>query len=442
MIKLSVCIPTYQNPELIMDLINNELEQYYDLGIYLYIFDSSVDDRTKTIVENYQKKFDNLFYFRFPSTLHSNKKVYQIFQMAKDNIIPCEYLWIRADNLLCQQDFLRLLLNYLEYDIIVTAPNIINKQGIREVSDYQVFFEEYAWLVCLYGAVILNVERMIKTADWKALSSKYLCQQYINFSHLCFYFEQIIKLNDCKIVVLDLPNQMYYGNPKKKTGSWYKDFFDIWLKRWPDTINCLPDYYQNKEKAIRNFGINEQYFGLYSMHSLKQLVSYHILTTEILEKYHERICLYSGVDEECFRKALSSSSVQDNQEIMPDEYKALLEFISKFSNIVIYGCGKRALRYAQFLQYKNITFDKFIVTDKNKSPSFYCGHDVIGRDECDFRNKMGIILALKPEYQLEVFPFFQEKKLIGNLFAWSGESLLYNFSFSDMLKKHIITGKI
>lgn len=442
MTKLSVCIPTYQRPELVKDVIDNELKLYCELGFALYIFDSSIDDKTQNLVEEYQKNFSNLFYFRCPSSLHSNAKVYQIFQMAKEDIIQAEYLWIRSDTMLCHEMFLKALVNYLDYDLIVTAAQGMQKNGIRTVCDYQAFFEEYAWQLCLFGAVILNISRMIKAADWNYLSSKYLLPQHINFSHVCFYFEQILELKDCRILVFDLPESLYHGNPKKTFSTWYSDFFDLWLKRWPDTINALPDYYKNKTYAIRQNGRVGKENGIFNVWYFRQLVKDNIFTHAVFEQYRDRIRQYSGINEEYFMDVLKNVSTDDETVYQTDEYNALLSFARRYSTLVVYGCGKRALRYVRYLQYRKINFDKFIITDKKNVSNFYLGHEVVARDAYEFSDDTGIILALKAEYQLEVFPFFQEKNRANNLFMWPKKLVAYYFSFLDSLKNNEITGKI
>ena len=72
----------------------------------------------------------------------------------------------------------------------------------------------------------------------------------------------------------------------------------------------------------------------------------------------------------------------------------------------------------------------------------YLGHEVVARDTYEFSDDVGIILALKPEYQLEVFSFFQEKNRVENLFAWPEKFAAYYFLFLDSLENNEVTGKI
>lgn len=440
MVKIGVCIPTYQKPELVADVLCNELALYHNLGFALYVFDSSIDDNTKNIVEQYQEKFDDLFYFRFPDSMHSNEKVYRIFQMASDHIISCEYIWIRSDAMLCHKNFLRELVNYLDYDIIVTASQGIVKKGIRAVQNYQVFFEEYAWQLCLFGAVILNVNRMIRNADWLYLSSKYLVEQHINFSHVCFYFEQILKVKNCRILTIDLPEALYHGNKKKIFSTWYSDFFDLWLVRWPDTINCLPSYYKNKIKAIRLNGVCGKYNGIYNFLYLRHLAKDNIFTIEVFRKYRDRLRKYSGIDENYFKAIVGLVPLPDDEEYLTEEYNKLSEFVCKFPSIVIYGCGRRASRYVRYFIHKNIDFEKFIVTERERNVHSFMGHEVVSRDDYEFTGRTGVVLALHPEYQIEVMPFFKKHHMMDNLFVWPIQEYTYYFSFLEALKKHWITG--
>lgn len=442
MAKIGIFIPTYQQSKLVKDVLDNELELYCELEFNLYILDSSIDDKTKELIFLYKKKFSNLFYLRFPSNIHPNMRVYHAFQMAKEGLVDCEYLWIRSDAMLCQEFFLRSLVSYLKYDLIVTTPQTENKKGICIVRDVQRFFVEYACQLCLFGGVILNVARMIATADWAYLSRKYLVRQHMNFSHVCFYFEQILKVKNCKILVFDLPERLYYNNPKKKMSSWKKDVFSIWMDYWPKSINNLPAYYKDKLQAIRRLGLCGKDDGIYRFTFLEQLVKEEVLTLKVFDKYRERICRYSGVGENRFKAALHLIPMRDADLYRTEEYKQLLAFVRQFPSLVIYGCGKWALRYVRYFQEQGVIFDKFIVTDDRNIPSVYLEHDVIIRDAYEFKETTGIVLAMRPEYQMDVWPFFCERNMENNVFTWPRNLAAYYVSFVEALKNHKITGMI
>lgn len=407
--KLAICIPTYQNGEYIEDRITEEMKFYIENNISLYIVDSSEDDRTKEVVEKYKADYSNLYYIRFPSDMHSNAKVYQIYQKAGKEI-PCDYIWVRSDALWCHERLLKVIMTYLEedYDFLLTTPaGAVFEKGIYETHDIQGFFEERAWQTCLYGAMIVNVNSILVGADWSYLENRYLVPDRINFSHVCMYFERLKQLKNPHLLVMDLPQFLYCGR-KKIFSTWHKEIFDLWLKRWPNAILSLPDSYENKLVAIRNFGINENYYKPAFLRTIKKQG---IFTREAFKKYEKEIEAYSGVGSEVFLQVLNEkvTSIEKN-DYRSNEYKALKEFVEACERIVIYGCGKRATRYAEYLIAIDEDFDAFVVsTDQEAKSKNHClSHKVVAADTYDFSDDVGIVLGLNSQYQTEVITRLME----------------------------------
>ena len=72
--KLAICVPTYNNPTFIRDILEGEFSLYSELDYCLYIADSSEDNDTEKIVSCFQKKSSNLFYERFPADMRISRK--------------------------------------------------------------------------------------------------------------------------------------------------------------------------------------------------------------------------------------------------------------------------------------------------------------------------------------------------------------------------------
>ncbi len=61
-VKLCICIPTCNRSECMTRVLNTELEMLKKLDIHIWIYDSSTDNDTKSLVLRYQKKgYANLF---------------------------------------------------------------------------------------------------------------------------------------------------------------------------------------------------------------------------------------------------------------------------------------------------------------------------------------------------------------------------------------------
>lgn len=443
--KLLVCIPTFNNPEFVKEILELEFQWYWNLDISLCIADSSNNDDTQIIVETYKEENDNLCYIRFPTDIQSNDKVYRIYQMVNKEF-DCDYLWIRSDALRADELLLKSLPYYmsLEYDMIVTNYAGNWRRGIWETSDLQLFFKKYAWTCCLYGDVILRSATMLDNADWSYYTNKYLKKERMNFSHVCMYFEQLlnneIERGKASILIMDIASNLYWGTPKKTKSAWHSDIFQIWLEYWPNAIEALPDYYTEKESAIQEWGKNEIY---YSERYLAELEIERILSWEVYVKYKPRIKKYSGVPVERFEKA-AKGYWRDNLPQWPtnsEEYIKLDSFCKKYKRIALYGCGRKARRYFEYLSARGVTIVCFLVSDKKKEKNegVFIGHDVINISEFVFEEDIGIVLSLSKEYQEEVYPIIIENHLEKNTFAfpfldyegWGGENVL------SELKRHV-----
>lgn len=416
--SLAVCIPTYCNHEYIELLIDHEIDHYCELGFSLYIFDSSPDDDTFIVVDNYKKEYKNLFYYKFSPDIHSNEKVYNVFQMAGEEI-ECDYLWVRSDALLCDKVLLYAIKDYLkkEYDYIYTIIQGKEYKRIFEINDRQSFFEDYAWRVCLYGAAILNVKTVLSGIDWDYMTNRYLDDEKINFSHVCLYFEQMSR-KSFNALVIDVPEYLYYENGRKKQSSWRNDSLELWLKRWPAAINSLPDIYKNKIRAIRAFGSDGDFFKPYN---LKILRDEGVLDLDACKKYKRYIESYSGVSLQSFTEAVQSE--RNDETKYSFEYKEfcdLSDFCTNYSRLVIYGCGKVSGKYADYMMTRGILFDAFIVSDdKIESQKMqYKDHLVVGLSQFDFTDDTGVILGLNRKNQLEIKDLLKKKVSLENVFSY------------------------
>lgn len=414
--ELAICIPTYNNAEYIKDILVEELPYYERNNMRLYIMDSSENDETHEIVQEYKENFGNLYYYRFPSDLHSNKKVYMTFQMAGKEI-PCDYMWIRSDATRANRKLLDALPIYMDkgYDFIETNYyGEIVFSGIWEVVDIQSYFEEYAWKTGTYGDMIVRTGTVILGTNWEYLEGKYFEGGKIGFSNIAFYFERIAELDAPRILVMDLSWDLYFPTPKKKYSMWYYDALKIILVDWPETIYAFPDIYKNKLYAIRT--LNRE-TGYWNKKSLQTMAEKKILTPQIYEELLDNIIQYSMVNPICFYQAAHGLPIDDISDGIYDNIlnTRLKEFSKRYTRIVIYGAGKIADRYVDNLNRLGISFEGFVVTSSEDERLWEKHqHPVMTADDFDF-NDCGIILGLGKKNQREVYSLLERKNLLGRV---------------------------
>lgn len=420
--KLAICIPTYQRPDFIDELLSNEISVYQKLAIDVYIIDSSNDDETREVVAQYKKNFTNIFYYKFPAYMHSNAKVYRIFQMTSE-IIKCDYVWVRSDAYRCYLPIMSAIIKWLELelDIYVLHRRPRYKEDFSFIiKDPQELFEQCANTMSLYGATILNVNKMIVPADWNYLSERYLTDDRINFSHVAFYFEMALKTNGFKALVINVPGSMFYPTAKKRIvkSFWYKDSIKMWLHNWPNLIESLPECYASKEYVIK-----DATYEMFLPSTLKHMADIGILTDDIYSAYREDIKKYTDIPDGYFADAAGKKEfdiLDRNVFYELRECRELLLFVKNFDNIYIYGCGIKGKRYAEYLKAFDVEFEAFVISDNDKASLIgeFLGHKVVGIDGLQLEDDAGIVLGLDAVNQAEVYPVLEKMNLLDNTFSY------------------------
>ena len=420
-----ICIPTYNRPEVIEELLIRYQKTYDRLGYDIAIYDSSDNNATENIVRNYQYKY-NLSYFRIDTDVHSNAKVYYIYKWfeEQDNY---EYIWLQSDSIRWINDALEKITNIVDlgnYDLII--PNYRDVEGIgdREYNDINGFFEDCAWHMTLYGATIVK-KTVIKNTNWKTLERKYMRADRINFSHVGLYFEQISRMPLFQAFHISLPKYSLISSLHKKEPGWRKETFFIHFKVFPNVINDLPEIYHNKEAVIKKEAINS---GELTIEGIKKLRSISVLDFKSFVTYNIDFRKYSNVGIpsiflwSVLPKWLAKRRLSQNKANMRLS-KDLRSFCSKYKNIYIYGCGAKADRYATMLEDMNIQYNCFLISkgqeDKmNLSASLFHGKTVTEiTDEHINAPDNGIVLALNPINTKQVLDSLKNKNIESGLYS-------------------------
>ena len=102
--KIVICIPTFNRPLVIKELIVKYGEYFEKLGYDLNIYDSSDNDETQQICYNLGLIY-KFKYIHMSKTIHSNTKVYRIYQ-DKDLLENYNYIWIWSDSIRWSENIL------------------------------------------------------------------------------------------------------------------------------------------------------------------------------------------------------------------------------------------------------------------------------------------------------------------------------------------------
>lgn len=406
--KMAICIPTYNRAAIIEETLVRSVEKYKKKDWDLFIYDSSTDNSTRNIVENYKKEFSGLFYKYIDSSVHSNLKVFKILQDFSYTK-KYEYVWICTDTFTWSEELLDAIQDNLNsyYDLLVVNYRDVEKIGTREFVDYNDLFVNCAWHITYYGAVIYRIETMLQEIPWEYLKATYCISERINFSHVAFCFEKICTMNHFRAKHLSFdPGCLRISPMKRNTIGWKDDAFYIFCICWPSVIMALPDCYQDKKLAIRKHGINS---GMFLERTLMQFREEGLYTYKVYKKYEKIWQDLTSVS----NKKLKMISLIPPKWVGILQFKhfynwvkvkkRIAKFTRKYSKIYLYGCGAKAANFAQCLEENNIEFEGFIVTSARDEKKTFMNKRVL-QFEADilFDSQVGLILALNKNNAEEV----------------------------------------
>lgn len=412
--KLAICIPTYERSDVVNELIQDYIALYKSKGFDLYIYDSSPNDKTELVVRKWTEKYDNLYYVKMPTELHSNMKVYKIFQLyglekkykyiwvCSDSIRWTDYVWNQLDDLM-EKNYDMILVNYRDQELL----------GSKEYTDKLLFFRDCAWHLTLYGATLINVDRMLKDVDWTRLEKIYNISDRVNHSHVGFYFEKIIAINDFKAYHWSIPNKCLIASGLKAYSGWRKDTFYVWCHCFPSMIDALPSFYDNEKANV--ILKNGKYSDILNIRNLITMRNEDLYTIfDFFDYFFEWKRLTDVSIKTLFKIAINK--YQDG--VIDNQLYEMHKFCKNHSSIYIYGAGKFARRYSLYLREMGIAINGFAVTKLDNDTSIIDGYPIYQIDDLIENTKAGYILGLGMANQREVLEYLQSKKVDNkNIFA-------------------------
>lgn len=411
--KLAICIPTYNRSDILQELIAKSFAMYQKYGIDVYIFDSSEGAETERLVERYKGIYSNLSYIRIDPSVHSNMKVYKIYQHFQQNVLY-EYIWICSDSIRWSERVVKDVSQNLdkEYDLIVVNPRDVENVGTRIYSDKNEIFLDCAWHMTQYGVSIVKLGTFLKNTDWEYLTAKYIIPERINHSHVALYFEQLSMLDSFKVLHVSVKPNDFSSSSLKDKSDWHPYIFFVWCKCWSSMIEALPDCYHNKDKVMKKHGVNS---GILGLDSLVKLRDENIYSLKVYKKYKLEIEKTIDVSPVLlFMIALMPGHIFDflSEKIKYERKmkKELTKFCRRFKNIYIYGCGKKGVRFAKYLEEAGVIYKGFLVSVLMEGEKRIFREHTIQEYSAAFLedNNTAILLALNKENTAEVLISHQE----------------------------------
>lgn len=404
-ISLALCIPTYERRDMVEDFLVNCSAYYIKAGIDIYYYDSSVSDETEKLVCGWPDQ-EHVHYIKIPPELLANAKAYRIFQkygLKKEY----DFIWLSNDGLQCTRQAIQQIVDSLnlEYDIIEVNSTDSGNVGTRTFTDSNEYMQSCAWHLGLFGAAILNGHTMLEGVDWAYYESRFLVPLLVPFSHVSFYFYRILELDKFCAFHLSLSQRSIKSSKLKKTIGWLDSFFYNICECWIETIDTLPDYYTNKERAMVTLGdlsliksMTVFYrFRERGIYSLNLFLKYRSVWNRVTSLSQKKLFLAAITPRVCIRVYYKLRKAIGR--------KKLQKFCTSHKRIFIYGTGIVGDVYAQYFDTYGLDYEAFCVSCRKDGQQEHLSRPVYGFAELKYGlDGAGFVVAMAEHNVAEVLP--------------------------------------
>ncbi|MDY3917274.1 MAG: hypothetical protein SOZ01_11250 [Selenomonadaceae bacterium] len=369
---LCISIPTYNRAAVLEQKLEHELPICAQLGIDVYVYDSSTEQDTQELCEGYQqRRLDNLYYVAVAADVPSNDKIYRIWREGAQ--AGYQYVWMINDHMTCidaqgLQYILQCLRGGADFYLLHMQAQA---EAVQRYADLNAFFQEAAWRLNGFGTAILRTEHFLEGTDWSYYRQKYVRQPYMNYSQIGYYFERLAELAAPQIAEIRLPRAWFVDFWRHERPAWDADTIRICTECWCRTLLALPAVYRHKVAAIRT---QDKWF--LARFKLLQYRQEHLYGLKLFLRYGRYFYLLHGAAVgHDFLIALLPYAW--SRKLYYGRLLALAEQARAAGQpLYVYGAGRHGMECAQLLQALNIEFQGFLVTSLHGNPRGVLRHPV------------------------------------------------------------------
>lgn len=229
---LEIVLPTYNHPSNIEKALKF-IPQFKEHDFLLSIYDSSMNEETKKVVEPYLG--EKVRYSRIDSKVHVDEKTVMALKEARgDFVLLCgDKYFPNLEEIFRDIDF-----EHTETELFIIYENswknhckVFESMKGREFADKDEFFEKHFWQATLYGGSIcrrsiferMNVQDTIERFNGSGFIYPSLLAIYSEGPYDAFCGDFLIPLKT------------------ENTSGWIenKQFAEIWIRRYPQAVQKL-----------------------------------------------------------------------------------------------------------------------------------------------------------------------------------------------------------
>lgn len=236
---LAMEVLTYNRPQVVEDVLKSCAEHYKRCGVEIYYFDSSTNDETKKVIEEFNAKgFDNIIHVPVKGGAPPHIKRTMIYE-GKGLLRKYRYVWLTKDRAWVEESALKEILKVAEeeYDAILIATRPGDKTYIDSAEE---LFSRWAPISTSMNTVLLNTETILKDYKVPECVIKFP-RWFCDFGHYYTLFDGLSRIENPRISRIEMDNRIIMSPLGEST--WTHEAFVVWEDSWIVVNDMLPSIY-------------------------------------------------------------------------------------------------------------------------------------------------------------------------------------------------------
>lgn len=402
-IDVTVWCTAYNHANYIEKALKGFINQETTFNYEVIVFDDASTDGTQDIIREYASEYPKIIkaYLANVNT-YRQPQARQIRTALKENTINGKYIalcegddyWIYSKKLQRQYNLLEnnpdlgmCIHNAIRFDGKEIVPQIIDMDS-QVLNDKEIFFSPNGLPPTASFFFRANIYwELINTEGYQ------ICPVGDNpIRYWSNYRSKIFYIDKCWSV----RNYMHEGS---------------WNKRFAKDKEYYIDYCKQNLEYYEVFDIETQ--GKYHSHleTMKKNLTYTLMAEDIKECSNTESYVVSMSN----REYINREKKYLMKHILP-----VLKYNSDYYDVIsritykkyIYGAGEEAIKTAKQLNQHKISFEGFVVTDKDTNPNILLGKKVLGLNEIERFEKLAFILGLNNKNKMEVIDLLYDKDIL------------------------------
>ena len=382
--QLTIAIPTYNRLSTLKQSLQKILD--YTKGhneIELFVSDNASTDGKKEYIENLQKKYRELKYYRNDNNLGLDGNFLNCFQKAKG-----KYLWMISDDDYLMESAVEMVLQVLVQEPVMVFCNPcftvgvdngpLAKGGIAFLKDKNIFFKEIGIYISFVSSLIYDMSLVRKIEDFEQYKGENLL-----LSHVAI---DIMKENGTYVLIKD---HCIHRSVSEISYDFYQTFFYGMKRLIFDTavdsgfdINVLNDiFYQMLKWIALDIIITHRRSSLLDEKWNENYV------WDTLKDYPDLYQMYRWIID------VPKIDLAENYlKVQKMRMNEAVEFCRQYEQVYLYGGGGCGEIFYQYLLEDGIHIKAVIVSDGQTKKEFH-GLDVYYLSEISINNRRDAIVV-------------------------------------------------